>query len=78
MTVCSDYLSLLPEPMRVETGHGNSHGFLTHEFISALVERREPSVNVYEALAMTVPGIVAMESCRKDGEQLKVPSFDKA
>jgi hypothetical protein len=78
ITTCSDYLHLLPEPMRIPTGHGNSHGFLTHEFIAALVEGREPSVNVYEALAMTVPGIVAMESCRKDGEQLKVPSLDKA
>ncbi len=78
ITTCSDYLHLLPESMRGATGHGNSHGFLTHEFIAALVEKREPSVNVYEALAMTVPGIVAMESCRKGGEQLGVPSFDKA
>jgi hypothetical protein len=35
-------------------------------------------VDLYEALAMTVPGIVAMESSRKGGERLKVPSFDKA
>jgi predicted dehydrogenase len=25
-----DYFPFLPEPMRVATGHGNSHGFLTH------------------------------------------------
>jgi len=42
------------------------------------VENREPSVNLYEALAMTVPGIVAMESCRRGGEQLPVPRFDPA
>ena len=30
------------------------------------------------ALAMTVPGIVAMESARRDGEQLPIPSFDRA
>jgi len=78
MTTCPDYLHLLPEPMRVDSGHGNSHGYLTHEFVSALLEDREPSVNVYESLAMTAPGIVAMESCRKGGEQLKVPNFDKA
>jgi len=78
ITTCPDYLHLLPEPMRIPTGHGNSHGFLTHEFIAALVENREPAVDVYEALAMTAPGIVAMESARKGGEQLKVPSFDKA
>lgn len=72
-----DYVHLLPEPMRIDTGHGNSHGFLTHEFVAALVEDREPAVDLYEALAMTVPGIVAMESARRGGEQLPVPSFDR-
>ena len=78
VTTLPDYLHLLPEPMRVPSGHGNSHAFLTHEFIAALVEDREPAVDVYEAIAMTAPGIVAMESSRKGGEQLRVPTFDKA
>ncbi|NQT87343.1 Gfo/Idh/MocA family oxidoreductase [bacterium] len=73
-----NYFHLLPEPMRVGTGHGNSHTFLTHEFIAALVEERAPVVDVHEALAMTVPGIVAMQSAARNGEQLKVPSFDPA
>lgn len=77
MTVCPDYTHRLPEPMRVPSGHGNSHSFLTHEFVSALIEDREPAVDVYESLAMTAPGIVAMESSLKGGEQLKVPSFDR-
>jgi len=67
---------LLPKPMRHDSGHGGSHTFLTHEFIAALVEQREPAVNVYEALAMTAPGIVAYQSALKGGEQLKVPTFD--
>jgi predicted dehydrogenase len=78
ITTLPDFLHLLPEPMRAATGHGNSHGFLTHEFIAALVGDREPAVDVYESLAMTAPGIVAMDSTRKGGEQLAVPSFDKA
>ena len=73
----SNFFHLLPEPMRVRTGHGGSHTFITHEFVAALAEGREPAVDLYEALAMTVPGIVAMDSARKDGEQLKVPNFDK-
>ena len=73
----ADFFHLLPAPMRVRTGHGNSHTFITHEFVAALVEDREPAVSLYEALAMTVPGIVGMQSARKGGEQLKVPSFDK-
>ena len=68
---------MLPEPMRHASGHGGSHAFLTAEFINALVEDREPAVNVYEALAMTVPGIVAHQSSLRGGEQLKVPQFDK-
>jgi hypothetical protein len=57
-------------------GHGGSHGQLTHEFISALLEDRQPAVNVYEALAMTVGGIIAHQSALKDGESLKIPQFD--
>jgi hypothetical protein len=72
-----NYFHLLPKPMQVSSGHGNSHSFLTHEFIAALVEERAPTVDLYEALAMTVPGIVAMESSARGGEQLKVPSFDR-
>jgi predicted dehydrogenase len=73
---CPDFFELLPEPMRVKTGHGNSHTFITHEFIMALVEDREPSVDVYMAVAETAPGIVAHESALKGGELLKIPSFD--
>jgi predicted dehydrogenase len=59
-------------------GHGGSHGPLTNEFITAILEDREPLVNVYEALAMTVPGIVAHQSALKDGETLPVPQYDRA
>ncbi len=58
-------------------GHGGSHGQLSNEFITAILEDREPLVNVYEALAMTVPGIIAHNSALKDGESLKIPQFDK-
>jgi len=67
----------LPEPLRHDSGHGGSHTFITHEFIAALIENREPAVDIYEALAMTAPGIVAHESSMNGGEQLKVPQFDQ-
>jgi len=76
VTAHPDYMDLLPEPMRVKTGHGNSHTFLTHEFIMALVEDREPVIEVYTAVAETAPGIVAHESALSGGEKLKIPSFD--
>lgn len=67
---------MVPEPLRHASGHDNSHTFLTHEFITALLENRKPAVDVYEALAYTVPGIVAHQSALRGGEQLNIPSFD--
>jgi hypothetical protein len=67
----------LPKPMRHNSGHGGSAAFLSAEFIDAIVENREPTVDIYEAIAMTAPGIVAHQSAMKGGEQLEVPSFDK-
>lgn len=58
-------------------GHGGSHGPLMNEFVTAILEDREPIVNVYEALAMTVPGIIAHQSALKGGETLKIPQFHK-
>ena len=56
-------------------GHGGSHGRLMNEFITAILADREPLVNVYEALAMTVPGIVAHSSALKDGQTMKIPQY---
>jgi hypothetical protein len=68
---------MLPESMRHASGHGGSAVFISAEFVNALVEDREPEIDLYESLAMTVPGIVAHQSSRKEGEQLSVPQFDK-
>lgn len=68
---------MLPEPMRHASGHGGSAVFLAAEFVNALLEDREPAIDLYESLAMTVPGIVGHQSALKNGEQLKVPQFDK-
>ena len=68
----------MPEALRESGGHGNSHPFLTHEFVSALVEEREPVVDVYESVAMTVPGIIAHQSALQGGPQLPVPQLDPA
>jgi predicted dehydrogenase len=68
---------MLPAPMRHESGHGGSAVFISAEFVNAVLENREPTVNVYEALAMTAPGIVAHQSALKDGETMRVPQFDR-
>jgi predicted dehydrogenase len=68
---------MLPAAMRHNSGHGGSAVFLCAEFINALLDDREPAVDVYQSLAMTVPGLVAHQSALRNGEQLKVPSFDR-
>jgi predicted dehydrogenase len=68
----------LPQPLRVESGHGGSHTFITHEFISAIVEERHPEVNVWEAIAYTLPGIIAHQSALKGGEPMKIRDYGKA
>ena len=60
-----------------EGGHGGSHGQLAHEFVSAILEDRAPWVDIYEALALTVPGIVAHQSALRDGETLQIPQYER-
>jgi predicted dehydrogenase len=71
----ADHMEKLPEPMRVKTGHGNSHTFLTHEFVSAILEERRPAVDIWEAIAYTLPGIVAHQSALKGGEPMKIRDY---
>ena len=68
----------LPEPLRIPSGHGGSHTFITHEFVSAIAEQRTPEVNVWEALAYTVPGIVAHQSALRGGQSMKIKDYGKA
>lgn len=56
-------------------GHGGSHGFLTNEFVESILLDRKPLVDIFSALNMTVPGVVAHASALKNGELMKVPQF---
>lgn len=71
------HLERLPPPMRVPTGHGGSHTFLTHEFVRAIMEDRHPSVNIWEAIAYTLPGIVAHQSALKGGLTMKIRDYGR-
>ena len=63
-------------PPTVATGHhGGSSGYLTNEFVTAILEDRKPLVDIIAALNLTVPGIVAHQSALKDGELMKIPQF---
>lgn len=67
----------LPERMRHDSGHGGSSTFLSNEFINAVFEDRSPATDIYFALAVNVPGMIAHQSALKGGVQLDVPNFDR-
>jgi len=56
-------------------GHGGSHGQLSNDFVTAILEDRVPICDIYQALAMTVSGVVAHQSAMKDGERLPIPRY---
>ncbi len=66
---------MLPEPLRHDSGHEGSHTFLTHEFVEAVRAGRKPAIGIEEAVAYTLPGIIAHQSALRGGERLKVPQI---
>ncbi len=56
-------------------GHGGSHPHLVHEFVSALVEDRQPFPNATQSANWTCVGLCAHESALKGGAIVKLPGF---
>jgi hypothetical protein len=65
---------LIADPGSLE-GHGGSHPHLVHEFVSALVEDREPYPNAVCAANITCTGLLAHESALRGGDTLPLPAF---
>jgi predicted dehydrogenase len=85
-----DYAHLLPEPIRQFTrsiqdadhlsfiqggGHGGSHPHLVNEFVSSLVQDRDPWPNAVQSANWTCVGICAHQSAVKGGEIVRLPAF---
>ena len=58
-------------------GHGGSHPHLAHEFVSALIEEREPYPNAVQSANWTCVGLCAHESAQKGGEIVRLPEFTR-
>jgi predicted dehydrogenase len=56
-------------------GHGGSHPHLVHEFVSALVEDRQPFPNAKQSANWTCVGLCAHQSALKGGAIVRLPSF---
>ena len=85
-----DYAHLLPEPIRPFTrciqnakhrsfiqgaGHGGSHPHLVNEFLSALVQDRDPWPNAVQSANWTCVGICAHQSALTGGQIVPLPEF---
>lgn len=54
-------------------GHGGSHPHLVHEFINALIQKKDPYPNAKQSANITCVGILAHESAMQGGTLIKLP-----
>ena len=59
-------------------GHGGSHPHLVNEFVSAILEDRDPWPNAVQSANWTCVGICAHESAEQGGAIVKLPEFTLA
>jgi predicted dehydrogenase len=59
-------------------GHGGSHPHLVNEFISSIVEDRDPFPNAVQSANWTCTGICAHDSALRGGERVKLPEWTLA
>jgi len=64
-----------PPEEALKAGHGGGDYFEIREFVDCIINDTKPPVDVYEALDMTVPGLVSEESANKGSIPLPVPDF---
>lgn len=57
------------------SGHHGSHQFLVDDFVRAVVTGALPPNHVWAAARYNLPGILAHESARRDGETIRVPDL---
>nr|WP_231604732.1 Gfo/Idh/MocA family oxidoreductase [Crateriforma conspicua] len=56
-------------------GHGGSHPHLVHEFVSSLLEDRDPRPNAVTSANWTCVGICAHQSALQGGQVVQLPKF---
>jgi predicted dehydrogenase len=66
------------EYIGLHNGHRGSHQFLVHDFVTACVTGRQPPNNVWQAARYLVPGLIAHESAKRNGELMDIPDFGES
>lgn len=62
----------------VSAGHGGSDYYTVHYFVRTILgdeEARKETIDVYEAVDMCIPGILAFKSCNNGNMPVKVPNL---
>ena len=57
------------------SGHGGSHPHLVNEFLTALMEEKEPYPNAVQSANIVCVGVLAHESALKGGALIRLPDF---
>ena len=57
------------------SGHGGSHPHMVHEFIRAIVEKRDSAIDAETAANWTCTGICAHQSAMSGGKRINLPDF---
>ena len=57
-------------------GHGGSHPHLIHEFVSSIIEERQPMSDAVTTANWTAPGICGHISAMNGGKRVEVPTFN--
>jgi len=68
-------LDQVPGDDKAWGGHGGSHPYLVHEFVTSVADDREPAVHVWHACHWMAMGVRAHQSALRDGERLDVPDY---
>ena len=58
-----------------EAGHGGGDYFTSYHFAEAIRENRQPYLDVYRGIDMSIVGILAWKSALSDSAPLEVPDF---
>src|SRR3989339_11815 len=58
-----------------KTGHGGGDFFIVWDFVDAIIKGKNPPIDVYMAMDMTLPGLLGYRSACQGNAPLEVPDF---
>lgn len=66
----------LPKTFKgLPNGHFGSHQFLVDDFCKAVDTKSQPPCHVWNAARWCLPGLVAHESAKREGEAMEIPDY---